>query len=67
MGNGPVTLLRMKFSLILWYTLTYASGKLGIGCIYFKYAGMRCHTLGQKEMFQHVEKCWAYVTVWIIR
>ena len=36
--NGPVTLLRMKET--RYYTLT-----LGIGCIRFKHAGIRWHTL----------------------
>ena len=35
----------MKFSLIRWYTLTYAMGKLGISCIRFKHAGIRWYTL----------------------
>ena len=49
---SPVTLeyernvsLRMTFSLIRWYTLTYARGKLGIGCIRFKHVGIRWYTL----------------------
>ena len=45
----------MKFALIRLYTLTYARGKLGIGCIRFKHAGIRWHTLGPKYIFQHVE------------
>ena len=38
-------MLRMKCSLICWYTLTYGRGKLGIGCIRFKHAGIRWYTL----------------------
>ena len=47
--------LRMKCSLIRWYTLTYARDKLGIGRIRFKLAG---HTLSyaghtQSTLFVH--------------
>ena len=47
---GPVTLLRTvlayvsvwKISIIRWYTLTYARGTLGIGCMRFKYEAEIC-------------------------
>ena len=44
--NGPVTLLRIvlvceRISRVRWYTLTHVRGTLGIGCIRFKYGGIR--------------------------
>jgi predicted Fe-S protein YdhL (DUF1289 family) len=69
-----VTLLRFvlayasvwKISLIRRYTLTYASGTLGIGCIRFKHGRVRWHTLAntarQKIFFKHAQKFCAYRT-----
>ena len=39
---------------IRWYTLVYASGTSGIGCIRFKHRVIRWHTSRQQIMFCHV-------------
>ena len=64
-GKLGIGCIRFKHAGIRWYTLTYARGKLGIGVTHFKHAGIHWYTLGPKYSFQHVEKCWAYVPVWI--
>jgi predicted Fe-S protein YdhL (DUF1289 family) len=72
-AKGPVTLLRIvlayasvwKISLIRCYTLTYARGTLGIGCIRFKHGRVRWHTLAYGEaehFFKHVQQFCAYRT-----
>ena len=54
----------MKCSLIRWYTLTYARDKLGIGCIRFKHAVIRYHTLVIRRVrCSYTDIRWSYADI----